>query len=195
MRADLHQYHAQAGRAGSGGLGTCRCCISSTPPRRRSRPPARGGRCCWRRATPWNRISIWRGCGSCTASTRSCRPTDDRAIVHDIIFDELCCRASCAMARSRPISISSPAARLEGADSVILGCTEIGLLIGSQHVDLPTFDSTLLHADAAVDFALDPEAIRMGAGGLKRGRDHADRRTCPAYSAARVRENALLTGD
>ena len=41
-------------------------------------------------------------------------------------------------------------------DSVILGCTEIGLLIGPQHLDLPTIDSTLLHAAAAVEFARDP---------------------------------------
>jgi aspartate racemase len=44
--------------------------------------------------------------------------------------------------------------RSAGADSVILGCTEIGLLIRPENVDLPAFDSTLLHADAAVDFAL-----------------------------------------
>ncbi len=43
-----------------------------------------------------------------------------------------------------------------GADAVILGCTEIGLLLEQEHVDLPVFDSTLLHADAALDFALAP---------------------------------------
>jgi hypothetical protein len=37
---------------------------------------------------------------------------------------------------------------------VILGCTEIGLLIRPKNIDLPAFDSTLLHADAAVEFAL-----------------------------------------
>jgi aspartate/glutamate racemase len=37
---------------------------------------------------------------------------------------------------------------------VILGCTEIGLLIRPENIDLPAFDSTLLHADAAVEFAL-----------------------------------------
>ena len=47
-------------------------------------------------------------------------------------------------------------AEAEGADAVILGCTEIGLLIGPQHTDLPVFDSTLLHSEAAVDFADGP---------------------------------------
>jgi aspartate racemase len=41
-----------------------------------------------------------------------------------------------------------------GAEGVILGCTEIGLLIGPKDVDIPVFDTTLLHAQAAVDFAL-----------------------------------------
>jgi aspartate racemase len=43
--------------------------------------------------------------------------------------------------------------RRAGADSVILGYTEIGLLIGPEHLALPTFDSTFLHADEAVRFA------------------------------------------
>jgi len=45
--------------------------------------------------------------------------------------------------------------RQAGADSVILACTEIGLLIGPEHLAVPTFDSTLLHADKAVRFSLD----------------------------------------
>lgn len=52
------------------------------------------------------------------------------------------------------ISKSSRAASRAGADSVILGCTEICLLVGPQHIDLPVFDSTLLHADAAVEFSM-----------------------------------------
>jgi aspartate racemase len=53
--------------------------------------------------------------------------------------------------------------RARGADSVILGCTEIGLLIGENDVDLPTFDSTLIHADAAVDFSLETNAPQLSA--------------------------------
>jgi aspartate/glutamate racemase len=44
-----------------------------------------------------------------------------------------------------------------GADSVTLGCTEIGLLVDDDDVDLPTFDSTLLHADAAIELSLASE--------------------------------------
>jgi aspartate/glutamate racemase len=47
-----------------------------------------------------------------------------------------------------------------GADRVILGCTEICLLVGPQHIDVPVFDSTLLHADAAVEFSMTRQAPR-----------------------------------
>jgi aspartate racemase len=42
-----------------------------------------------------------------------------------------------------------------GADSVIFGCTEIGLLVAPQDFSVPAFDTTALHAEAALDFALD----------------------------------------
>jgi aspartate racemase len=79
---------------------------------------------------------------------------DDRTTIHDVIFGELCCGIVSEASRRAYLDIIARA-KADGADSVILGCTEIGLLIGAQDTDLPTFDSTLLHADAAVDFALD----------------------------------------
>jgi aspartate racemase len=79
---------------------------------------------------------------------------DDRAAVHDIISDELCRGIDRDASRRRYLDIIGRG-RAAGADSVILGCTEIGLLIAPDQIDLPVFDSTLLHADAAVDFALD----------------------------------------
>ena len=79
---------------------------------------------------------------------------EDRAVVHDIIFNELCRGVVREASRQRYLDIVATAAAA-GADGVILGCTEICLLIGPQHFDLPVFDSTLLHADAAVAFALD----------------------------------------
>jgi aspartate racemase len=83
----------------------------------------------------------------------------DRTAVHDIIFDELCRGTVCESSRQRTVDIIARGQAC-GADSVILGCTEIGLLIGPQHSGLPMFDSTLLHADAAVAFALGrPEKI------------------------------------
>lgn len=77
----------------------------------------------------------------------------DREIVHNVIFDELCQGVIREESRQRYIDIVARG-QAAGADSVILGCTEIGLLLDPQSIDLPTFDSTLLHADAAVEFAL-----------------------------------------
>jgi aspartate racemase len=78
---------------------------------------------------------------------------NDRGIVHDIIFDELC--QGVVSDRSRDLYLDVVArGELRGADSVIFGCTEICLLVGPQHIDLPVFDSTLLHADAAVEFSM-----------------------------------------
>lgn len=82
----------------------------------------------------------------------------DRSVIHDIIFDELCCGIVQNESRSRYIEIIERG-RASGADSVILGCTEIGLLIGPEHTDLRVFDSTLLHADAALDFAEAPDPV------------------------------------
>jgi aspartate racemase len=84
----------------------------------------------------------------------------DRACVHAIIFDELCCGRICDESRRRFIEIVEKG-RQAGADSVILGCTEIGLLIGPEHLALPTFDSTLLHADEAVRFSLGVSVAKM----------------------------------
>lgn len=78
---------------------------------------------------------------------------DDRAAVHDIIFSELCCGIIREESHQRYKEVIRRG-RSAGADSVILGCTEIGLLIRPENIDLPAFDTTLLHADAAVDFAL-----------------------------------------
>jgi len=78
---------------------------------------------------------------------------DERAEVHRVIYEELC------LGRVREESrqayrqvIASLAAR--GAEAVILGCTEIGLLVGEADATVPLFDTTLLHARAAADEAL-----------------------------------------
>ncbi|UJW87510.1 aspartate/glutamate racemase family protein [Devosia sp. SL43] len=76
-----------------------------------------------------------------------------RTIVHDIIFDELCQGQVRATSRDRYLAIID-AARVEGIDSVILGCTEISLLIDPATLPLPGYDSTAIHADAAVRFAM-----------------------------------------
>lgn len=78
---------------------------------------------------------------------------DDRTRVHDIIFDELCRGVIREDSRQHYLDIVERG-RAQGADCVILGCTEICLLIGPEHIDLPVFDSTALHADAAVAFSM-----------------------------------------
>jgi aspartate racemase len=80
----------------------------------------------------------------------------DRADVHRIIYDELC--HGVVRDDSRQIYqrvIEDLAAR--GAQAVILGCTEITLLIKPEHVALPVFDTTALHAQAAVDWAIETD--------------------------------------
>ena len=77
----------------------------------------------------------------------------DRADIHRIIYDELIAGQINEASRETYREII---ARLveEGAQGVILGCTEIGLLIDQSDSDVPLFDTTRLHAEAAVEFAL-----------------------------------------
>ena len=77
----------------------------------------------------------------------------DRAIVHGVIFDELVKGAVVPESRRRYIEIVEKARR-GGADGVIFGCTEIGMLLSEQDVGMPCFDTAVLHGKAAVDFAL-----------------------------------------
>lgn len=78
---------------------------------------------------------------------------DDRALIHDIIFEELSVGKVLDHSREALISIIEKAKK-EGADSVILGCTEICLILDPFKLPLPGFDSTTIHAEAAVEFAL-----------------------------------------
>ena len=77
----------------------------------------------------------------------------DRALVHAVIYDELChgtVRAESQRAYERVIG----ALAQQGAQAVILGCTEIMLLVDPKASSLPVFDTTRLHAEAAVEWAL-----------------------------------------
>lgn len=78
---------------------------------------------------------------------------EQRAAVHRVIFDELCRGRIDDRSRQAFITISQQLAE-NGARGIILGCTEIGLLIGPDDLDLPLIDTTQVHADAAVNFAL-----------------------------------------
>ncbi len=79
----------------------------------------------------------------------------DRAMVHRVIYDELCCGTISNDSRKAFTHVVEDLAQ-KGAQGVILGCTEISLLIGRQDTSIPLFDTTAIHADAAVRFALSP---------------------------------------
>lgn len=80
-------------------------------------------------------------------------PPDARATVHRVIYDELCLGITRAESRAAYRAILHALVDA-GAQGVILGCTEIGLLVGPEDSPIPLFDTTLLHAQAALDFAL-----------------------------------------
>lgn len=77
----------------------------------------------------------------------------DRAEVHRIIYDELC-RGIIEQSSRASYERMTAAAKADGSDSVVLGCTEVGMLLSDRNSALPTFDTTLIHARALVDFAL-----------------------------------------
>ena len=76
-----------------------------------------------------------------------------RTKVHDVIYDELCQGIVSPDSKAAYLSIVGQE-RAAGADSVIFGCTEVGLLVSQADFDMPAFDTTELHARAAMDFAL-----------------------------------------
>jgi len=78
---------------------------------------------------------------------------EGRTLVHQVIYQELC------------LGVVNPNSRLQyqqimadlvaqGAEAIILGCTEIGLLVSSEDCSVPLFDTTALHAQKSADFAL-----------------------------------------
>jgi aspartate racemase len=73
--------------------------------------------------------------------------------VHEIIYKELCLGRIEAASRAKYQRIISSLAE-QGAQAVILGCTEIGLLISQHDTDVPLFDTTRIHARRAVELAL-----------------------------------------
>ncbi|MCE0495071.1 aspartate/glutamate racemase family protein [Vibrio salinus] len=78
---------------------------------------------------------------------------DDRMKVHDIIYQELCRGEIKEKSRTVYTQVIDKL-REQGAEAVILGCTEIALLIQQQHTDVPLFDTTVIHSDAAVREAI-----------------------------------------
>lgn len=78
---------------------------------------------------------------------------NEREIIHKIIYHELCEGIINDTSKEKYIKIINNLA-LKGAQGVVLGCTEIPLLIKQEDVNIPVFDTTTIHAISAVEYAL-----------------------------------------
>jgi aspartate racemase len=78
---------------------------------------------------------------------------EDRAVVHSVIYDELCRGIVTETSRAAYVAVIDRLVAA-GAEGVVLGCTEIELLIGPDDVGVPIFPTTRLHVAAAVERAL-----------------------------------------
>ena len=79
-------------------------------------------------------------------------PEPARGEVHRVIYDELCVGRIEPASRGRYVDAVRVAVE-DGADSVVFGCTEVGLLISADDVPVPAFDTTTVHVEAALEFA------------------------------------------
>jgi aspartate racemase len=77
----------------------------------------------------------------------------DRQIVHRVIYEELCVGVIEDGSRDEYRRIMAVLAD-RGAEAILLGCTEIDLLVGPQDSPVPVFDTTRLHAERAVELAI-----------------------------------------
>ncbi len=77
----------------------------------------------------------------------------DRALVHGVIYDELCLGLVSEESRQAYIDVIHRLVS-RGAQAIILGCTEISLLIRPEDTQIPLFDTTAIHATAAAEWAL-----------------------------------------
>jgi len=78
----------------------------------------------------------------------------DRERLHAIIFDELVQGRIEPASRAAVVDVVRRGVSDQGADSVILGCTEFALLVAPADLPVPAFDTTGIHAEAGMDFAL-----------------------------------------
>ncbi|WP_189379509.1 aspartate/glutamate racemase family protein [Thalassotalea profundi] len=76
----------------------------------------------------------------------------DREIIHQVIYQELCLGAIKNSSKEQYLAIINEL-RQNGAQAVILGCTEIALLVNQHDTDVLLFDTTTIHAQAAIEFA------------------------------------------
>ena len=79
--------------------------------------------------------------------------SDEREVIHNVIFNELCLGQINESSKNKYKKIIENLVK-NGAEGIILGCTEIPLLINQKDFSIPIFDTTLIHCLAAIDYAL-----------------------------------------
>ena len=81
-------------------------------------------------------------------------PTEiDRAIIHNVIYKELCLGKVIPSSKIEYLRIIEDLAE-QGAEAIILGCTEIGLLVNQADTDITLLDTTYIHAKKAVEYSI-----------------------------------------
>lgn len=78
---------------------------------------------------------------------------EDRVVVDTVIFTELCQGEVIEKSKADYLRIIEDLGR-RGAEAILLGCTEIAMLVNSEDTDIPLFDTTAIHTSMAVDFSL-----------------------------------------
>ncbi|HWP52368.1 MAG TPA: aspartate/glutamate racemase family protein [Clostridia bacterium] len=81
-------------------------------------------------------------------------PAEDVELINRVIFEELCVGITSEQSRADYLRIIQALSQ-QGAEGIILGCTEIGLLISQSDTPIALFDTTLIHAKSAAELALD----------------------------------------
>ena len=79
---------------------------------------------------------------------------EDRELVHKVIYNELCLGITKDTSKNEYIKIINFLAQ-QGCEGIILGCTEIGLLVQQEDVDVKLYDTATIHAQKAVEMALE----------------------------------------
>lgn len=83
---------------------------------------------------------------------------DDRSWINDVIFDDLCVGTIDPVKRNKMLRLIERYEEGSGTDGVILGCTELNLLVGPDDVSGPVIDSTTAHAQDSVDFVVSADS-------------------------------------
>ena len=79
---------------------------------------------------------------------------EDRALIHEIIYEELCCGVIKKSSQDFYLEVIEKLKGV-GAEGIILGCTEIGMLVSAENTISRIYDTTKIHAEQAVNFALE----------------------------------------